>query len=357
MHTSNEPSANGKFVPSNSRHGIRQPDRGFTSMPCTRTSGLLAAISAPTVPSPHPMSNTEAFSGSSADNISASTRTLLSNTSQRCPLAIHDSNAESECEFISRHEPGPFVLSFQFVISDIRSAANSQHAQEKRSENSLQAQKQPHGPEQYLPNLRQRAKSTGDPLPCHPRAARQPGKKQHAAQQQSRFQCHPFQHALQRHCSAAIESLRITEHLGKRSDRKYLRPQQRENHAKNHGVHVHRNPRRNRARSRQEPKNQEQPQQHKRRPRQYEQPVWRVQQHEPQVPPAIPETPQMRRPTALVRPQRNWNLRHLRAKLRRLDHKLRCKFHPRAAQIHALIHRPSEPAHPAMTIANPRMKK
>ena len=42
---------------------------------------------------------------------------------------------------------------FQIVVADKRPAANTQHAEKERSEDGLNAEEKPHGPEEYLTNL------------------------------------------------------------------------------------------------------------------------------------------------------------------------------------------------------------
>src|SRR6266566_2111966 len=92
-------------------------------------------------------------------------------------------------------------------------------------------------------------------------------------------------------------------------------------------------------------------------PRQQKEPIRRIQQHEPQVPPAVPKTAQVRGPSPLVRPQRDGNFRDARLNLCGFDDKLRGEFHPRASQVHALVYRAREPAHPAVAVANAGAKE
>src|SRR5437016_950460 len=65
----------------------------------------------------------------------------------------------------------------------------------------------------------------------------------------------------------------------------------------------------------------------------------------------------MRRTPAFVFPKSDRDFRSPRAQLRSLDHKLRSEFHPVAAHIHAVKYSRRKSAHPAMGIANSRMKK
>src|SRR5882672_494931 len=58
------------------------------------------------------------------------------------------------------------VLLVILVVANISAAADSQHAQEKRRENCLHAQEQPHGPEQDFPqSFLKRPETSGSPLP------------------------------------------------------------------------------------------------------------------------------------------------------------------------------------------------
>src|SRR3974390_3379155 len=59
----------------------------------------------------------------------------------------------------------------QVVVANIGFAADAQHAEEERRKDDLDAKEQPHGPEQDLPDLIERPKITGDPLPGNPRAS------------------------------------------------------------------------------------------------------------------------------------------------------------------------------------------
>src|SRR5205807_8688484 len=87
------------------------------------------------------------------------------------------------------------------------------------------------------------------------------------------------------------------ENLRERPDGKNLYSQQRENHAENHGVDVQNDASRNLARSGQQPEDKEQAGRQQRSARQQKDPIRRIQQHEPQVPPAVPKTAQVRGPS------------------------------------------------------------
>src|SRR5579859_646957 len=117
------------------------------------------------------------------------------------------------------------------------------------------------------------------------------------------------------------------------------------------------NPRGELPRSGQEPEYQQQSQQHERRARQHKQPVRRIEQHESQVAPAIPETAQMRGAPALVGPQGDRDFRHFGAQLGRLDHELGGKLHSGAAQIHLLVYGAGESAHAAVAVSDPGVEK
>src|SRR5579863_7897735 len=73
--------------------------------------------------------------------------------------------------------------------------------------------------------------------------------------------------------------------------------------------------------------------------------------------PAIAKTAQMRRTSALVGPQRNWNFRNLCVELCRLDYELRRKLHARAAQVHLIVNRARESTHATVTVSNPGVKE
>src|SRR5579859_5488844 len=75
------------------------------------------------------------------------------------------------------------------------------------------------------------------------------------------------------------------------------------------------------------------------------------------MPPPVAKTAKMRRPSALVGPQRNRNLGDLRTELRRLDDELRRKLHSRASQIHLVVNRTRKSAHAAVTVSNPRVEE
>src|ERR1700682_6197198 len=184
------------------------------------------------VPSPHPISSTDAPSGIFAATKSESTRTRLLNTARPCARFSNDKAKEpcvsfsiyiftlireSHCpewRFASRksgdwfsqiafltntksksvlscptnancrvdailslvaqtevfatkggHSPAS-TLTRILIIPNVSPAADAQHAQKKRRENRLNAQKQPHGPEQNLPQpFVERPEAAGSPLP------------------------------------------------------------------------------------------------------------------------------------------------------------------------------------------------
>src|SRR5579864_1727462 len=107
----------------------------------------------------------------------------------------------------------------------------------------------------------------------------------------------------------------------------------------------------------QEPEHNGYPKQGKDAPGQEKQPIGRIKQHEPKVPPAIREAAEMRRPAALVRPQDDWNLGYARPDLRSLNDELRCEFHPAATQVHSIKGRSGKAAHSAMAIADARAEE
>src|SRR5258708_37993268 len=77
---------------------------------------------------------------------------------------------KSKTKSKSKSKPKPDrlkpVLLVILVVANISAAADSQHAQEKRRENCLHAQEQPHGPEQDFPqSFLERPETSGSPLP------------------------------------------------------------------------------------------------------------------------------------------------------------------------------------------------
>src|SRR5206468_7235915 len=62
----------------------------------------------------------------------------------------------------------------EIVVSNVRAAADAQHAKEERRKDNLHSQEQPHRPEQYFPHLLQRPKSARRPLPRNVSAAGYP---------------------------------------------------------------------------------------------------------------------------------------------------------------------------------------
>src|SRR6516162_7161241 len=173
----------------------------------------------------------------------------------------------------------------QIVIADIRSAADPQHAEKKRSERDLHTDEQPHGPKQNLSNLVQRPKPASGPLPRNPRAAGKSCEKEQPANQQARLEFCALQQPLERN-RVAVKTLRVTENLRKGTDRKNLHSEQREDHTENHSVNVQRDARRNLSRPGQQPEYEKQPRRQKHSTRQQKEPIRCVEQHEPQVPPA-----------------------------------------------------------------------
>src|SRR5215472_681852 len=264
------------------------------------------------------------------------------------------------------HAPGPWreILPYscsmrmknsgrlmQIVIADIRSAADPQHAEKKRSERDLHTDEQPHGPKQNLSNLMQRPKPASGPLPRNPRAAGHSCEKKQSTDQQSRLELYTLQQPPERN-RVAVKTLGVTEDLRKGTDRKNLHSEQREDHTENHSVNVQRDPRRNLSGPGQQPEYEKQSHRQKRSTREQKKPIRCVEQHEPQVPPAVSETSKVWGASPLVRPKGDGNLGDARPKLRRLDDKLRSEFHPRASQVHALVNRACEPAHPAVAVAD-----
>src|ERR1700746_790021 len=173
------------------------------------------------------------------------------------------------CYSIRVKNPGRLM---QIVIADIRAAADAKHAEKKRSERDRHTDEQPHGPKQNLSNLVQRPKPAGGPLPRNPRATGESCEKKRPANQQSRLELSAFQQPLERN-RVAVKTLRVTENLRERPDGKNLHSQQRENHAKNHGVNVQSDARRNLARSGQQPEDQEQACRQQRAARQQKKPI------------------------------------------------------------------------------------
>jgi len=102
----------------------------------------------PIVPSPQPISRTEARCGICAASISARTRVRRSNTNAWCQRPIQESGQEG-----GREVCGWSGHLFQVVVRQCRCRADSQHDSEKRSKNHLHPEKQPHGPEKNLANL------------------------------------------------------------------------------------------------------------------------------------------------------------------------------------------------------------
>src|SRR5882724_8371608 len=140
-------------------------------------SGRSCAIRLPIVPSPHPISGTEARCGICAASISARTLVRRSKTSAWCQRPIQESGQGG-----GREVCGGAAILFQVVVADVGAAADSQHAQKKRSKNRLHAEKQPHGPEKNLANLEERAEAADRPLPGDPGATSQACKKQSATE-------------------------------------------------------------------------------------------------------------------------------------------------------------------------------
>src|SRR5258708_40266991 len=127
------------------------------------------------------------------------------------------------------------VLLMILVVPNIRAAADSQHAQEKRRENRLNSQEQPHGPEKYFAqSFLERAEAAGCPAPRNVRAARKACDGHHESGCQTVLQFYAPQKSPQRN-RIAIEARGVAEHLGEKSDVDNMRAHQRKNHAEHHG--------------------------------------------------------------------------------------------------------------------------
>src|ERR1700691_6484595 len=82
MHVSNDPGGWGIVFPSKTLQGIRQEDLGANSIPWIFIVGLPSIIRLEIVPSPHPISRTEAPDGILEARDSARTRTRLPKTAR-----------------------------------------------------------------------------------------------------------------------------------------------------------------------------------------------------------------------------------------------------------------------------------
>src|ERR1700756_1186061 len=72
--------------------------------------------------------------------------------------------------------------SLQFVVADIRFAADAQHAEKERGKDDLDAKKKPRGPEENLANLIKRPEAAGCPTPGDANASDQASEKNNAPQ-------------------------------------------------------------------------------------------------------------------------------------------------------------------------------
>src|SRR5882724_5167891 len=204
-------------------------------------SGLRAAIKLAIVPSPQPMSKIDAPLGICAASTSASTRARRPETSVRCQWPSQERVPEVGEKLMNVRPARP---SFQVVVANVSAAAGPQHAEKNRAKHNLHTQKQPHRPEQHPAGLIQRTKIAGGPMPGNPRTACKSHKENRAANQQTHLERYALENPFQRD-STSIESFGVTEDLGKRSDGKDLRAEQREDDSEDHRMQVQRNPRRN----------------------------------------------------------------------------------------------------------------
>src|SRR4029077_2199033 len=118
---------------------MAQASRGRTSTPSTLRPDTASRRSAATLPSPQPISSSREPGASIAASFSANTAILRSKTT--FPWI-----------FPSSRIPALALMSV-FVIADEGPSADAHHAEKKRREDHLNAQKQPHRPKQYCPNL------------------------------------------------------------------------------------------------------------------------------------------------------------------------------------------------------------
>src|SRR5579883_2648017 len=242
------------------------------------------------------------------------------------------------------------------VIANVGFAADAKHAEEEGRKNHLKPEKEPHRPEEDLPNFSERAESAGSPAPCDPGAAHKSGKEEGSAEEQPRFQGDALEKAAKRD-GAAIEPRRITEKLCESANGNDLRAEKSEDDAKDHCVDVEDDARSHMAGTWKEPEHQEKAKQEKEAARQQEELIRGIHQHEAQAAPAVAETAQMGRTPALVGPQDDGYLRDSRANLRGLDHELEREFHARAAHIQAVVYRSREASHPAITVSDARAEQ
>ena len=113
------------------------------------------------------------------------------------------------------------------------------------------------------------AESARGPLPGDPSAPCESHDEQTTAYKQTSLKRDALQNTPQRY-GAAVKAFGIAEYFCECPDRKNLTAQKREDNAENHGVNVESHMGGNLARSRQQPKHEEQSNQHERGARQQE---------------------------------------------------------------------------------------
>ena len=104
-----------------------------------------------------------------------------------------------------------------FVIANVGTPADAEHAEKKRGENDLNAKEKPGGPEKNLANLIERTEATSRPSPGDVSTTNQAGEEKLAAKDQSCFKSYAFEKAFQGN-GAAVEAGGVAEYFGKGSD-------------------------------------------------------------------------------------------------------------------------------------------